>query len=34
LRLPPATALRFFFEALPWRWFARKAVTAWCSAPS
>ena len=28
--LPPVTYLRIFVDALPWRWFAMKAVTALC----
>jgi len=27
---PPVTYLRIFVDALPWRWFARNAVTALC----
>ena len=28
--LPPTTYLRIFVDALPWRWLARNAFTAWC----
>src|SRR6476469_10761577 len=28
--LPPVTYLRILVDALPWRWLARKAVTALC----
>ena len=28
--LPPITSPRVLVDALPWRWLARKAFTAWC----
>ena len=28
--LPPVTYFRIFVDALPWRWLARNAFTAWC----